>query len=235
MAIFSKLFSGFLSFIMMILNIFGIGAEKTPEFVLGENVNSNVAQVLEIYNNAVIETDKDAPAVTTTLSVEELFLSGAASGTSIMIKPALNDMLAEESYKESNIPGEGKLAENDVVSAKSSSENGKTTVIIEVKDQTNDAYGNSKDGESVSNAIGTLGDVATYIEEAGILTGVENMEIIYTDCTIACIIDESTGEIIRGEWYYNLTLDMDGVFIAIGESPIEMSGASVTIGFKSEL
>ena len=61
MAIFSKIISVFVSFFMAIMNIFGLGAEEEPRFVLGENVNSNAAQVLEIYNAAVIKTDEDAP------------------------------------------------------------------------------------------------------------------------------------------------------------------------------
>ena len=231
MAIFSKIFSFFMSFVMSIMSIFGLGGEKNPEFELGENVISDVAQVLEVYNNAVIKTDEDAPLVKNTLSLEDLKMVSSSSLISVAT-PMLKDVLEDNVYENNDIPGEGKLKAEDVVSAKMSTEEGKTTVIIEVKDQTNDAYGNAKDGESVSNAIGTLGDIADYIEGTGIISSVENIEITYTECRIACIIDDATGEILCGEWYCNMTMVMDGVVINIGESPIEITNTSVTIGMK---
>lgn len=234
MAIISKIISLIVSVVMAILNIFGLGGEKRPEFVLGENVNSNVAQVLEVYNNAVIETDKDAPLVKNTMSLEDIKMGSGTSAISFA-KPMLKDMLEDEVYEYYDIPGKGELKADDVISAKMSTKEGLTTVIIEVKGQTNDAYGNAKDGESVSRAMGTVGNIAQYIEETGIISGYENIEITYTDCTLACIIDDATGEILYGEWFYNMTMNMDGVIINIGESPIEMTNTSATIGFKYEL
>ncbi len=235
MAIFSKIISLIVSVVMAILNIFGIGGEKRPEFVLGENVNSNVAQVLEVYNNAVIETDKDAPLVKSGMSLIDMSLGADKAEFTAMMKPVVNDMLKENVYKDNDIPGKGELKAEDVISAKMSTEEGLTTVIIEVKGQTNDAYGNAKDGESVSRAMGTVGNVAQYIKETDIISGYENLEITYTDCKLACIIDDSTDEILYGEWYYNMTMDMDGLSVNIGESPVVMEGASVTIGYKSVL
>ena len=235
MAIFSKIISLIVSVVMAILNLFGIGGEKRPEFVLGENVNSNVAQVLEVYNNAVIETDEDAPLVKNTMSLEDLKMGSGESVISFA-KPMLKDMLEDEVYEYYDIPGKGELKADDVISAKmSTDEEGLTTVIIEVKSQTDDAYGNAKDGESVSRAMGTVGNIAQYIEETGIISGYENIEITYTDCTLACIIDDATDEILYGEWFYNMTMNMDGVIINIGESPIEMTNTSATIGFRYEL
>lgn len=235
MAIISKMISVMISVIMAILNIFGLGGEKRPEFVLGENVNSNVAQVLEVYNNAVIETDKDAPLVKSGMSLEDMSLGADKAEFTAMMKPVVNDMLKENVYKDNDIPGKGELKADDVISAKMSTEEGLTTVIIEVKGQTNDAYGNAKDGESVSRAMGTVGNVAQYIKETDIISGYENLEITYTDCKLACIIDDATDEILYGEWYYNMTMDMDGLSVNIGESPIVMEDASVTIGYKSVL
>lgn len=235
MAIISKMISVMISVIMAILNIFGLGGEKRPEFVLGENVNSNVAQVLEVYNNAVIETDKDAPLVKSGMSLVDMSLGADKAEFTAMMKPVVNDMLKENVYKDNDIPGKGELKADDVISAKMSTEEGLTTVIIEVKGQTNDAYGNAKDGESVSRAMGTVGNVAQYIKETDIISGYENLEITYTDCKLACIIDDSTDEILYGEWYYNMTMDMDGLSVNIGESPVVMEDASVTIGYKSVL
>lgn len=235
MAIFSKIISLIVSVVMAILNLFGIGGEKRPEFVLGENVNSNVAQVLEVYNNAVIETDKDAPSVKNTMSLEDIKMGSGTSAISFA-KPMLKDMLEDEVYEYYDIPGKGELKADDVISAKmSTDEEGLTTVIIEVKSQTDDAYADGENGGPVSRAMGTAGNFAAIFEETGIITGFENVEITYTDCKIACIIDDATDEILYGEWFYNMTMNMDGVIINIGESPIEMTNTSATIGFRYEL
>lgn len=235
MAIISKIISLIVSVVMAILNIFGLGGEKRPEFVLGENVNSNVAQVLEVYNNAVIETDKDAPLVKSGMSLIDMSLGADKAEFTAMMKPVVNDMLKENVYKDNDIPGKGELKAEDVISAKMSTEEGLTTVIIEVKSQTDDAYADGENGGPVSRAMGTAGNLAALFEETGIITGFENVEITYTDCKIACIIDDATDEILYGEWFYNMTMNMDGVIINIGESPIEMTNTSATIGFRYEL
>lgn len=235
MAVISKIISAVVSFILAILNLFSLGGEKAPEFVLGENVNSNVAQVLEVYNDAVIETDKDAPLVETLMSLEELSMSGNMSSTITMMKPVINDLLSDIAFEDKDIPGKGQLKADDVISAKMSTDEGKTTVIIEVKGQTDDAYGDAENGGPVSRAMGTAGDLAKIFEEIGyISSGLDSIEIQYTDCKIACIIDETTGEIIRGEWYYNMTMEMDEVTLNFGETPLEVSDVNITLGCKSE-
>ncbi len=229
MAIFSKIFSFFMSFVMSIMSIFGLGGEKTPEFVLGENVISDVAQVLEVYNNAVIKTDEDAPLVKSSITLEDLFLGIDKAAVVAIAKPVINDILQETTLEDYDIPGEGELKAEDVVSAKMSTENGKTTVIIEVKDQANEEDG------PFSRAIGGSLDVAEAIESTGFVSsGIENIKVSFTDCTIACIIDDATGEIIRAEWSYNLTTDINDVTVNIADTVIEIANASATIGFKSE-
>ena len=231
MAIFSKIFSFFMSFVMSIMSIFGLGGEKNPEFVLGENVISDVAQVLEVYNNAVIKTDEDAPLVKTSMTLEDLFLGIDKAAVVAIAKPVINDVLAETILEDYDIPGEGELKAEDIVSAKMSTENGKTTVIIEVKDQA----ASDEDGP-FTRAIGGSLDVAEAIEGTGLVSsGVENIKVSFTDCTISCIIDDATGEIIRAEWCYNLTTEIKDVTINISDTVIEIANASATIGFKSEL
>lgn len=235
MAIISKIISVVVSVIMAILNLFGLGGEKRPEFVLGENVNSNVAQVLEVYNNAVIDTDKDAPLVKMGMSLEDLSMGADKAEFTIAMKPIMNEMLKDMIYESNDIPGKGELKAEDVISAKMSTEEGLTTVIIEVKGQTDDAYADGENGGPVSRAMGTAGNLADVFEESGIITGFENIEITYSDCTLACIIDDATGEILYGEWYYASSMDMDGLSINIGETPVTMDGAYATIGYKYEL
>lgn len=233
MAIISKIISLVVSVVMAILNIFGLGGEKRPEFVLGENVNSNVAQVLEVYNNAVIETDKDAPLVKSGMSLEDLSMGADKAEFTMMMKPIVNDMLKDTVYEDYDIPGKGELKADDVISAKmSTDEEGLTTVIIEVKGQSDDANADGENGGPVSRAMGTAGNIADVFEESGIISGFENMEITYSDCRIACIIDDATGEILYGEWYHIMSMDMSGLSINIGEEPMTMDGVYVSAGCK---
>ncbi|MBR6785841.1 MAG: hypothetical protein IKM25_06280 [Clostridia bacterium] len=235
MAIFSKIISVFVSFFMAILNIFGLGAEEEPKFVLGENVNSNTAQVLEIYNAAVIKTDEDAPLVESKMDLDKLSVGGATGSTVAMIaKPLIKDVLAKEVFEDYDIPGEGLLTADDVVSAKSSTENGKTTVIIEVKDQTDGL--NASEG-SVSRAVGTFGDLESVFEELGTAfsEGGDTIGLTYTDCTVACIIDDATGEIVMGEWTYDVCFTIGYAEIMIEDIEIVFEDFEAVFSYKSVL
>ena len=235
MAIFSKIISVFVSFFMAILNIFGLGAEEEPKFVLGENVNSNTAQVLEIYNAAVIKTDEDAPLIESKMDLDDLSVGGATGSTVVMIaKPLIKDVLAEEVFESYDIPGEGLLTADDVVSAKSSTENGKTTVIIEVKDQT-DGF-NASEGP-VSRAVGTLGDLESVFEELGsaFSAGADTIELSYANCTVACIIDDATGEIVMGEWTYDVCFTIGYAEIMIEDIEIVFEDFEAVFSYTSVL
>lgn len=238
MAIFSKIISVFVSFFMAILNIFGLGAEEEPKFVLGENVNSNTAQVLEIYNAAVIKTDEEAPLVESKMDLDKLSVGGATGSTVAMIaKPIIKDVLAEEVFEDYDIPGEGLLTADDVVSAKSSTENGKTTVIIEVKDQTDDFNSDAYTAGPVSRAVGTLGDLESVFEELGsaFSAGGDTIGLTYTDCTVACIIDDATGEIVMGEWTYDVCFTIGYAEIMIEDIEIVFEDFEAVFSYTSVL
>lgn len=227
MAVFSKIISIFVSFFMAILNLFGLGVEEEPKFVLGENVNSNAAQVLEIYNAAVIKTDEDAPLTETEINFSSFSWSGISFSEQV-IKSIFNETV----YEDYEIPGEGLLAADDVVSAKSSTENGKTTVIIEVKDQTDGFDADAYTAGPVSKAVGTLGSIEGALDLLGVelLSGEDTIELAYTNCTVACIIDDATGEIIAGEWSYDVCLTIEyAEFLADDTSiPVENLVADLT-------
>lgn len=237
MAIFSKIISVFVSFFMAIMNIFGLGAEEEPRFVLGENVNSNAAQVLEIYNAAVIKTDEDAPLVESKMELDKLSVGGATGATVAMIaRPLINDILSETVFEDYDIPGEGLLTVDDVISAKSSTENGKTTVIIEVKDQADDFSSDAYTAGPVSRAMGTLGDIEGALKELGsaFSNGEDTVALTYTNCKVACMIDDATGEIIAGEWTYDVCLTIGYAEIAIEDVEIVIEDLNVDLGYTSE-
>ena len=238
MAIFSKIMSVFVSFFMAILNIFGLGAEEDPKFVLGENVNSNTAQVLEIYNAAVIKTDENAPLVESKMELDKLSVGGATGATVALIaKPLISDILAETVFENYDIPGDGLLTADDVISAKSSTENGKTTVIIEVKNQTDGVSADAATAGPVSRAVGTLGDIEGIFNELGsaFSTGADTIAFTYTNCKVACIIDDATGEIIAGEWSYDICFTIGYASIMLEETEISLENLDADFSYKSEL
>ena len=59
MAIISRIISFFMSIIMTLLSFFGIN--QRPDFILGDEVNSDTSQVIAIYNNAVKKSDTSSP------------------------------------------------------------------------------------------------------------------------------------------------------------------------------
>ena len=59
MAIISRIISFFMSIIMTLLSLFGIN--QRPDFILGDEVNSDTSQVIAIYNNAVKKSDTSSP------------------------------------------------------------------------------------------------------------------------------------------------------------------------------
>ncbi len=237
MAILTKLISMMVSFIMMLLNLFGIGIDQRPEFVLGENVNSNAQEVLAVYNAAVIKTDEDAPLIESRMHIVDLTMGNGSGGTISFAKPLMEDIFEETVYESYDIPGEGLLAADDVISAKSSSENGWTTVIIEVKDQVDGVNADAYNGGPVSRAVGTLGDMEAVFELIGFecVSGKETIKFTYTDCTISCIIDEATGEIIYGEWTFDVCAAIGSAEFKMDEMVVEFEDLDADFSYVATL
>lgn len=223
MAIIVKLISTMVSFVMMLLSLFGIGVDQRPEFVLGENVNSNAQEVLAVYNAAVIKTDEDAPLVETKMVLDDLSMGSGSGETISFAKPVIKDILEDTVFEAYDIPGEGLITADDVISAKSSSENGRTTVIIEVKDQVDGIEADAYNGGPVSRAVGTFGNMEAVFGELGaeFVSGGETIKFTYTDCTVSCIIDEATGEIIYGEWDYDICMSIGSAEFSMDDIVIE--------------
>lgn len=232
MAIISRIISFFMSIIMSVLGFFGIN--QRPDFVLGDVVNSNTAQVLEIYNDAVKKTDASSPkgeyyfkfidAESDNSNLESIYKSVFAS--------AFNG----EKTEYYDVPGEGLLKTDDVKSAKCSTDNGKTTVIIEVKDHTDTVNTNAKDNP-IARAMGTTVDVNNFANllPFEIESGLDSFEIKYTNCKIACIIDDSTGEILYGEWKNTASYNFGNLVMNMNGTPITLSNTSATIEYVIEI
>lgn len=239
-----KFFSSIAAVFIMILNMFGnligIGdifpvepAEpEREEIVLSGEINDDVDEVLAYYNAAVIETDKNPPKGESSFELDGEVSAGSLSPEMIdIITPVLNDSFEESVSEVYDIPGEGKLKAEDVVSAQMSSSEGQRIIIIEVKDQVDGIEGDALNGGPVSRAVGTMGNLEAAFEALGaeIVSGADTVEITYSDCVIACIVDEETGEIVYGDWDYKINLYIGNVELNIQNLAMSLTELEFTL------
>ncbi len=232
MAIISKIISFFMSIVMSILGFFGIN--QRPDFVLGDVVNSNTAQVLEIYNDAVKKTDASSPQGEYYYNFIDVTTDN--KDLESVYKTVFRSAFSGEKTEYNDVPGEGLLKTDDVISAKCSTDDGKTTVIIEVKDHTDTVNTNPNDNP-IARAMGTTVDVNNFANllPFEIESGLESFEIKYTNCKISCIIDDSTGKILYGEWKNTISYDFGNLVMNMNGTPIVFSNTSATIEYVIEI
>lgn len=232
MAIISRIISFFMSIIMTLLSFFGIN--QRPDFILGDEVNSDTPQVIAIYNNAVKKSDTSSPEGEYYYN----FIDVTSDNKDLesIYKTIFRSAFNGEKTEYYDVPGEGLLKTDDVKSAKCSTKDGKTTVIIEVKDHSDTVNTNPEDNP-IARAMGATVDVNNFANllPFKIESGLESLEIKYTDCKISCIIDDSTGIILYGEWKYTITYNFGNLVMNINGTPISLSNSSATIEYVVEI
>ncbi|MGN0573962.1 MAG: hypothetical protein ACI4IX_08495 [Acutalibacteraceae bacterium] len=181
-------------------------AESTTAASAGLN-STNAEEVVAYYNAAVIKTNdsKKAPKGHSTMKLDgDITGDGAIGAILSVLSPAAEKALAKNSVETDYIPGKGMLKASDVTKAQASSKNGVTTIVIQLKDQTDGPDGDSKNGGPVARGIGTLGSIESALKELGaeMTEGRETVKLTYTNAYIKCTIDESTGMVTGGTWHY---------------------------------
>lgn len=181
-------------------------AESTTAPSAGLN-STDAAEVVAYYNAAVIKTNdsKKAPKGHSTMKLDgDITGDGAIGAILSVLSPAAEKALAKNSVETDYIPGKGMLKASDVTKAQASSKNGVTTIVIQLKDQTDGSDGDSKNGGPVARGIGTLGSIDSALRELGaeMTEGRETVKLTYTNAYIKCTIDESTGMVTGGTWHY---------------------------------
>jgi hypothetical protein len=217
---------------MTLLSFFGIN--QIPDFILGDEVNSDTSQVIAIYNNAVKKSDTSSPEGEYYYN----FIDVTSDNKDLesIYKTIFRSAFNGEKTENYDVPGEGLLKTDDVKSAKCSTKDGKTTVIIEVKDHSDTVNTNPEDNP-IARAMGATVDVNNFANllPFKIESGLESLEIKYTDCKISCIIDDSTGIILYGEWKYTITYNFGNLVMNINGTPISLSNSSATIEYVVEI
>ena len=232
MAIISRIISFFMSIIMTLLSFFGIN--QRPDFILGDEVNSDTSQVISIYNNAVKKSDTSSPEGEYYYN----FIDVTSDNKDLesIYKTIFRSAFNGEKTEYYDVPGEGLLKTDDVKSAKCSTKDDKTTVIIEVKDHSDTVNTNPEDNP-IARAMGATVDVNNFANllPFKIESGLESLEIKYTDCKISCIIDDSTGTILYGEWKNTTTYYFGNLVMNMNGTPISLSNSSATIEYVVEI
>jgi hypothetical protein len=217
---------------MTLLSFFGIN--QRPDFILGDEVNSDTSQVIAIYNNAVKNSDTSSPEGEYYYN----FIDVTSDNKDLesIYKTIFRSAFNGEKTEYYDVPGEGLLKTDDVKSAKCSTKDGKTTVIIEVKDHSDTVNTNPEDNP-IARAMGATVDVNNFANllPFKIESGLESLEIKYTDCKISCIIDDSTSIILYGEWKYTITYNFGNFVMNINGTPISLSNSSATIEYVVEI
>lgn len=185
-------------------------------YEIAETDTEKISEALETYNKAVAETDKFMGKGY--MSLVGFKGNGIDQSLTSLMKSVGNNITFD--YDE--LPGEPPILADDVVAASVKKENGKTKVMLILKGQTNDFEGKPIDGESVTRGFGTMSGLAQILTESGIeiVSGKETAFLEYSSPVIYAEIDNSTGKIIGGCWYYRLT-------VKIGNMKTELKGISV--------
>ncbi len=206
------LLTTFALFINSIGGLFGVSAvipynpERTDAVVSGE-ISTDTAEILEYYNSAIKETGFVIGKTTSDIIGTP---SASTDDLDIDMTPYWDAIGETETYL-FEVPGDGNVIAADVKSAKMSVNDGKRTVILEIKD----VKRTEKTDDAVARAYGWSTDLNEIFSSSGIGITVEGGEFkeSYTDCTISCIIDEKTGKIIYGDWDATGTISMKDVTV----------------------
>lgn len=148
-------------------------------------------------------------------------LFSAASGI-------INNVLKNNSTATDYIPAasHADLKASDCKSAKcKTSADGKyTDYIIYLKDQTDGATGDAHNGGPVARGVGTLGNIDEALNQlnASFSSGKENVKLTYANAYIKARVDNSTGKIVNGSYYYLVKIN-------ISEAEIKMAGISASV------
>lgn len=182
--------------------------------------STDAAAIADYYNKAVYNTGSINASQTLVLS-KPINGDGAIGTILKVMQPVVDKTLANNSKAVYTVPGSygGKLLSSDIEKATAISKDGKTTVTIMLKSQTDGPDDDKNNAGPVSRGIGTLGNIDNALTELGMTmeSGRDTVKLTYSNAYIKCVIDEDSGDIISGTWFY--TTD-----ILIGSSQVHLAG-----------
>ena len=231
----APLITAFVVFLNSVGGLFGASAvipynpERTDVVVSGE-ITTDVDEILEYYNAAVKKTNKSFVIGSSASKVngtpEIVMEEEAVSEITNELMKTYWSTLETTSSTVYKVPGEGNVIAADIESAKMSVNDGKRYIIINVVDCKDNSSENALDrvygySTGLAEALNSLG----YMTVDG-----ENVNAVYTDNTVSCIIDDDSGKIIYGDWDSTGTVEVYDMTVAFADviTKIEKMSFSLT-------
>lgn len=247
-----KISSAAILVFVIIINLFGniagvgdiipTGGETTE---VTEEVNPDLDietanEVAALYEAAVQKTKADSPAGTQKMALAAPITGDGTVGALISIlQPMVEKALANNSQETDWIPGAngGALTGGDIADCSTETKDGKTTVYIRLKNQTDGADCDSNTAGPVARGIGTLGSIDAALEELGaeLNEGRETVVLTYRDAYIECVIDNETGKITEGEWHYVVDVKIGDVKAKLGILAANLKNFKTSIEYTVEI
>ncbi len=214
----------------------------TSAQVSGGGLNSSdISAVVAFYNAAEKKTESGgAPKGRQTMQLNGDIKYDAAMGSlGPVLDPIITKAVDNNCGQTNSIPGKGALLASDVSSASATSKNGKTTIRLNIKNQTDGAYASDKNSSGpVARAIGTLGSADNIFNELDASINSSNKDSItikYTNAYIECVVDEATGRIISGNWHYNVNINIGSASMKSGTISVSIKDINVNIDYEVEI
>ena len=188
-------------------------------------------EIVDFYKKAATETDKGTVKTTSKMKLDALDGGGGAIGAFINVfKPAVESALEKNSTSSDHITGGYEnLTAADVASATATDDGKYTTVTINLKDQTDGFTGDEHSGH-VGHGVTVLGNVQNAINEINGLSaelGDGTVQLKYNSASIKVKVDNATGKIVSGTWFYKVNILVDNVKMKLGiftVTPKNMTG-----------
>ncbi len=143
-----------------------------------------------------------------------------------MATPLFKDALAKNSTEFMGITGGyGNLVPSDVKTAKAYKSGNYTVIELTMVEQVDGAHGQEKEG-TVGHAISVVGDLAVIEENLPMFDiDFENsdLKIRYANPTVKVKINNSTHQIEKGTWSYDVNVNLSNLYIKNLRLPIEVT------------
>lgn len=188
------------------------------DVVVSGEVSTDIEKIVETYNAALAKTNQGmviGESWSEMVGAPVIEAEGKSETTDIALD-AFAASYSDNAVKIFDVPGSG-IKVSDVKSAKMSSTNGETSIIINIKDFKGDI-------NDVDNGVSrAFGYTSTDIFENGKIT------VSYTDCVIACVINEKTGKIVYADMDNKGEVKGEDLTYAIGDFVITIDKMEFTL------
>ncbi len=174
---------------------------------------SDVAAVVEKFKSAALNSE-DVPKYQNMALRDYNFSSNLVNSLMGIAEGLVSKNSGKENTASTGLSGGiEQLTADDVKSATMSTNGGKTTVHIELKEQTDGANGQAHEG-SVGHGIGVLGGIDDVVSNFPGVT-VNDIELVYQNPIIDVVIDDASNKVESGKESYTVFINLKSAKVAI--------------------